>query len=377
MDFSLSEMQELLRTSARDFLKTSVPKSMVRQMAEDEKGYTPELWKQMGEMGWTGLVIPEAYGGAEASYLDLVILLEEMGRACLPGPFFSTVVLGGLTLMEAGSDEQKKEYLPALAEGKLLLTMALLEEEPGYSADAITMKAMKDGNDYILQGKKMFVPDANVSDCMICAVRTQEGEVPEEGITLLMVDSNSPGITLNLLKTISGDKQCEVIFDNVKVPAGNVLGQPDRGWQVLEKVLQKATIARCAEMVGAARAIFETTLDYARERKTFGHPIGSYQSIQHYCANMVTEADGCELVIHNVAWLLNEDQPAEQEVHMAKALTNDSFKRIAALCLQIHGGIGFTEEHDLPLYYKRAKAWEIDLGDTEYHLDKLADNAAI
>ena len=377
MDFSLSEMQELLRTSARDFLKNSVPKSVVRQMAEDEQGYTPELWRQMSEMGWTGLIIPEAYGGAGAGYMDLIILLEEMGRACLPGPFFSTIILGGLTLMEAGSEEQKKEYLPALAEGKLLLTLALTEEEPGYSAGDIQMKAALNGGKYTLQGRKMFVPDAKVSDYMICAVRTKESGVSEQGITLLMVDTKSPGITVNLLKTIAGEKQCEVVFDNVKVPAGNVLGQPDKGWPVLEKVLQKATIAKCAEMAGAARAIFETTLEYAKERKTFGHPIGSYQAIQHYCANMVTEADGCELVIHNVAWHLDEGQAVEQEVHMAKALINDSFKRIAALSLQIHGGIGFTEDHDLPLYYKRAKAWEIDLGDSHYHLNTLADIAGL
>jgi alkylation response protein AidB-like acyl-CoA dehydrogenase len=275
--------------------------------------------------------------------------------------------------MEAGSEEQKKEYLPKLAEGKLLLTMALTEENPCYCARGVTVKATRNNDGYIVQGRKMFVPDANVFDYIICAARTKESNDPEEGITLLLVDPGSPGITVNLLKTMAGDKQCEVIFDNVKVPADNVLGQPEKGWPVLKKVLQKATIARCAEMIGAARAIFEITLEYAKERKTFGHPIGSYQAIQHYCANMVTEADGCELLIHNIAWHLTEGQPMEQEIHIAKAMINESFKRIAALSLQIHGGIGFTEDHDLPLYYKRAKTWEVDLGDSDYHLEKLAD----
>lgn len=377
MDFSLNEMQEMLRTSARDFLKANCPKSLVRKMAEDEKGYTLELWRQMGEMGWMGLIIPEAFGGAGGAFLDLVILLEEMGRACLPGPFFSTVVLGGITILEAGSEEQKKELLPGLAEGKLLLTLALTEESDKYSPDGIQIKAIQKGSDFVIQGRKLFVPDVHVSDYFICAARTKETGISEDGITLFLVDAKSPGLTCNLLKTIAGDKQCEIIFDNVKVPVKNVLGEPEKGWSILEKVLEKAVVAQCAEMVGAARQIFEITIDYIKQRKTFGRPIGSYQVIQHYCANMLVEADGCSLVVNNAAWRLSEGLQAAQEVSIAKTLTNESFKRIAALCLQIHGAIGFTEDHDMPLYYKRAKAWEVNLGDTHFHLEKLADIAGI
>ena len=374
MDFTLTELQEMLRTSARDFLKTNCPKKLVRAMAKDEKGYTSELWRQMGEMGWMGLIIPEEYGGAGGSFFDLVILLEEMGRACLPGPFFSTVVLGGLTILEAGNTEQKKELLPRLAEGRLLLTLALTEESAKYSADGIQIRAKQSGDEFVIQGTKLFVPDAHVSDYIICAARTKETETSEDGITLFMVNTRNPGVICNMLKTIAGDKQCEVIFDNVKVSTRNIIGNIHEGWNVLDKVLEKATVAQCAEMAGGAKQILETTVDYAKQRKAFGHPIGSFQAIQHYCVNMLVEADGSSLMVNNAAWRLSEGLPATQEVSMTKILTNEFFRHIAALCLQIHGAIGFTEDHDIPLYFKRAKAWEINLGTTSYHLNKLASS---
>jgi alkylation response protein AidB-like acyl-CoA dehydrogenase len=375
MDFSLTEEQEMLRKAARDFLATECPKSLVREMAKDEKGYPTQLWQQMGEMGWIGLNIPEEYGGTGASFFDLVVLLEEMGRACLPGPFFSTVVLGGLTVLEAGSEEQKKEILPRLAEGKLLLTLALTEPSAKYTADGIQTKATKRDKEFILQGTKLFVPDAHISDYLICAARTKEAEIPEDGISLFLIDPKRPGVSCTLLKTIAGDKQCEVIFDNVKVPGRDILGSLDQGWPILDRVLEKAVVAQCAEMVGGAKQTLEMTVEYAKQRMAFGHHIGSFQAIQHYCANMLVDVDGCSLVVYNAAWRLSEGLPAAQEVAMAKALINERFKRITALGIQIHGAIGFTEDHDLPLYFKRAKAWEINLGDTNFHLDKIASAA--
>ncbi len=377
MDFSLTEEQEMLRKSARDFLTAECPKSLVREMVKDEKGYPHQLWQRVGEMGWMGLIIPEEYGGAGASFFDLVVLLEEMGRACLPGPFFSTVVLGGLTILEAGSEGQKKEILPKLAEGKLLLTLALTEPSAIYTADGIQTKAMQRGKEFLVQGTKLFIPDAHISDYLICAARTKEAEIPEDGITLFLIDPKSPGVSCTLLKTIAGDKQCEVIFDNVNVPGRNILGSLNEGWLILHKVLEKAVVAQCAEMVGGAKQVLEMTVEYVKQRMAFGHHIGSFQAIQHYCANMLVDVDGCSLVIYNAAWRLSKGLPAAQEVAMAKALINERFKRIAASGIQIHGAIGFTEDHDLPLYFKRAKAWEINLGDTSFHLGKIAKAAQI
>ncbi|MBN1366773.1 MAG: acyl-CoA/acyl-ACP dehydrogenase [Dehalococcoidales bacterium] len=374
MDFTLSEMQEMLRTSAKDFLKTNCPKGLVRQMAKDEKGYTNELWQQMSEMGWMGLIVPEKYGGADGSFLDLVVLLEEMGRACLPGPFFSTVLLGGLSIMEAGNEEQQKEYLSKMAEGKLLLTLALLETSASYKADGIKVKALPEGNDYIIQGTKLFVPDAHVSDYMVCAVRTKDDGKPEDGITLFIIDSKTPGITINMLNTISGDKQCEVIFDKVKVPSANILGSLNQGWPLMEKILEKVTVARCADMIGGAKAMMDLTLDYAKQRKAFGKHIGSFQIIQHNCANMLIEVDGSSLVVNEIAWRLSEGLPAADEVHIAKALVNEGVRHASAICMQINGAIGFTEDHDMSIYYKRAKTTEIDMGTSHFHLDNLAES---
>ncbi len=377
MDFNLTEEQEMLREAARDFIATACPKSLVREMAEDEEGHPLELWQKMGQMGWMSMIIPEEYGGAGASFLDLVVLLEEMGRACLPGPFFSTVVLGGLTIVEAGSEEQKKEILPKLAEGKLLLTLALTEPSAIYTAEGIQTKATQVDEEFTIEGTKLFVPDAHISDYLICAARTQETDISEDGITLLLVDPKSPGVSCTLLKTIAGDKQCEVIFDNVHVPGESVLGTLNEGWPILDKVLEKAVVAQCAEMVGGARQVLEMTVEYAKERTAFGHPIGSFQAIQHYCADMLVDVDGCSLLTYNAAWRLGEGLPAAQEVAMAKSMLNERFKRMAALGIQIHGAIGFTEEHDLHLYFKRAKAWEINLGDTSFHLDRIAKAAQL
>lgn len=372
MDFTLTETQEMLRTSAKDFLKTNCKMSLVRQMAKDEKGYTGELWSQMGEMGWMGLAVPEKYGGAGCTYADLVVLLEEMGRACLPGPFFSTVVLGGLSILEAGNEDQKKDFLPKMAEGKLLLTLALLEAGAGYNPENIKTKASQTGNDYLIQGTKLFVPYAHVADYMVVAARTKDSGKSEEGITLFIIDSKTPGITINSLNTIAGDKQCEVIFNNVKVPAVNILGEVNRGWPILEKVIEKATIARCAEIIGASKALMDITLDYAKQRKAFGKHIGSFQIIQHNFANMLIEVDGSSLVVNETAWRLSEGLPAANEVHITKALVNEGARHGAALCMQINGAIGFTEDHDVSVYYKVIKGMEIDMGTTHFHLDKLA-----
>jgi len=377
MDFGLTEGQEMLRETARDFLTTACPKSLVREMAEDEHGHPLELWQKMSELGWMGVFIPEEYGGAGLSFLDLVVLLEEMGRACLPGPFFSTVVLGGSTVLKAGSEEQKQAILPRLAEGKLLLTLALTEEDATYAAEGIHTKATQTDDGFLIQGTKLFVLDAHLSDFVICAARTKETETPEEGITLFLVDPKSPGVGCTPLKTIAGDKQCEVVFDNVSLPGTHVLGTPNEGWPILQRVLEKAVVARCAEMVGGARQVLEMTVAYAKERTAFGHPIGSFQAIQHYCADMLVDVDGCSLMTYSAAWRIGEGLPAAREVAMAKLLANEKCRRIAALGIQIHGAIGFTEEHDLPLYFKRAKAWEVSLGDTSFHLDRIAKSVQV
>lgn len=372
MDLALSEEQEMLKRMARDFLTNECPKKLVRELEEDEKGYSPELWQKMAELGWMGLVLPEKHGGGGGSFLDLAVLLEEMGRACLPGPFFSTVILGALTIMEAGSEKQKQELLPPLAQGKLIATLALTEPSASYEPGAIAVKAVADKDEYVINGTKLFVSDAHIADWLICVTRTKEGAKPEKGITLFLVDAKSPGISYTLLKTIASDKQCEVVFNNVRVPKDNLLGKLDEGWPIVAKILQKAAVAKCAEMIGGAQEVLDMTTAYAKERVQFDRPIGSFQAIQHHCTNMAIDVDGSRFVTYQAAWMLSEDMPCTKEVAIAKGWTSDAYRRVTALGHQIHGGVGFTLDHDMQLYYRRAKAAEIVFGDGDFQREVVA-----
>jgi len=368
MDLEFSEEQKMLRQTARDFLEAECPKALVKEMAKDERGYTPELWRKMAAMGWMGLAFPEEYGGAGGDFLDLAILLEEMGRACLPGPFFSTVVLGGLAILEAGNERQRSEFLPKIAGGSLILTLALTE--PGttkYDPSVITVKATADNDNYVIDGTKRFVPDANVADYIVCVTSTQGEAAAKDGVTLFLVDAKSEGISYILLETIARDKQCEVIFDKVKVPKENMLGECHRGWRHLEKLLQKAAIAKCAEMIGGAQYVLEMATSYAKERIQFGQPVGSFQAIQHHCADMLIDTETSKAITYQVAWMLNRDMPAKMEVAVAKAWVSDAYQRVTTMGHQVIGGVAFTEDHDMPLYFRRDKEAELAFGDAAYY----------
>ncbi|MBM4446684.1 MAG: acyl-CoA dehydrogenase [Chloroflexi bacterium] len=366
MELGLSEEQEMLKTSARDFLQKECPKQLVRQLDESDTGYSSELWQKMAKLGWTGLVFPEKYGGSGGSFLDLIVLLEEMGHNILPGPFFSTVVLGGLTVLAAGSEEQKKDILPKIASGDMLLTLALTEPSARYDAPSVKTKAVAGTDGHVINGTKLFIPDANVADYILCVARTKKGKNPEDGITIFLVNAKSPGVKGTLLKTLARDKQCEVVFDNVSVPQSNILGKPDQGWPTVKDTLQKATVAKCAEMVGGAQAALEMAVQYAKDRVQFNRPIGSFQAIQHYCANMVTDVDGARFITYKAAWKVNEGLPSDMDVAIAKAWTSEACGRVTLLAHQIFGAIGFTMDHDIHLYYRRAKAGEIMFGDGDF-----------
>lgn len=372
MDFSLTEEQEMLKKTARDFLEKECPKTMVKKMAEDEEGYSPELWRKMAELGWLGLVFPTKYEGSGGSFLDLVVLLEEMGRALLPSPFFAAVVLGGLYILEAGSKEQKNEFLPKLASGDIILTLALTEPSAGYDAGSIEVQATPQGDDYIINGTKLFTPNAHVADYLLCVARTRNGNRPEEGITTFIVAAQSPGITCTPLKTIGQDHQCEVVFENVMVPKSSIIGKTHNGWVDVEKILQKATVALCADMNGGAQQILNMTVNYARERVQFGRPIGSLQALQHHCANMAVALEASRSLTYEAAWRISQGLPCNMEVSMAKSWASEWYTQISQLGMMIQGGVGFMEDHDLPLYYRRAKATEVILGDADSHREMIA-----
>ncbi len=369
MKLTLTEEQEMLRKTARDFLTEKCSKKFVKQMEESETGYSRELWQEMAELGWLGLVFPGKYGGGDMSFLDLAVLLEEMGRACLPGPFFSTVVLGGLSILDLGSERQKQEYLPKLIRGEKIFTLALTE--PGYhdyDASSVTVEATRDNGNYVINGAKLFVPDAHVADYLLCVAKTR----PRSGVTIFLLDAKNPRIKYTLLKTIAGDKLCEVVFDQMPVPRANILGRLNQGWSAAQKIVQRAAVGKCCEMVGNIQRVLEMTVDYAKERKQFDRPIGSFQVIQHYCADMATDVDSARFTTYQAAWMLSEGLPCTKEVAIAKAWISEASQRVFALAHQIHGAIGVTIEHDLHYYTRRAKAAELAFGDANFYREVVA-----
>ncbi len=369
MDLGLTEDQEMLRSMAREFIEQETPRTFVRDMEEDERGFTADMWQKIAQVGWLGLIVPEEHGGTGQSLVDLGILMEEIGHGVMPGPFFNTA-LATVAILDAGSDAQKAEYLPRIAAGDLIATAAILEPYSRLDANGINLAATASGDSYTLNGTKMFVENAHAADYLLVAART--GGSGEDGITLFLVDAKSNGVSVDKLKTIATDNQCEVTFANVSVPAANVLGEAGNGWAHLRLLLQKGASLRCCQMVGALQEVLDMTVEYVKNRVQFGRPIGSFQAIQHYCANMATDVDGSRFITYQAIWRLGEGLSSDLEVSSAKAWVSDSAQRVAATAHQCHGAIGFTQEHDLQLFTRRLKAWEVSFGDGDYHRERVA-----
>jgi alkylation response protein AidB-like acyl-CoA dehydrogenase len=374
MDFAFSEQQDLLRTSARQFLERECPPDMVRRWSDDPQGYSPDLWQTMAALGWMGLVLPETYGGSGLSFVDLTILMEEMGRVLLPAPFFSSIALGALTLLETGSDEQRQQMLPRLVRGETKVCVALLEADGRYDPRGISMRASIRGNRATLNGTKLFVVDAHVSDYIICVARTRGGRDPESGISLFVLDITSPGIACTPLMSIDQTRGlCEVSFTRVGVSLEAMLGGRDAAWPTLQRALDKATVALCAEMVGGAEKAMEMCVDYGKTRVQFGRPIGSFQAVKHKIADMKVWVENAKSVVYYAAWAVDRDAPeASRAASMAKAYCSEMYTQVTAAGIQVHGGVGFTWDHHMHLYFKRAKSSEVLLGDSTWHRERTA-----
>jgi alkylation response protein AidB-like acyl-CoA dehydrogenase len=369
MNYDISEEQTMIKDTAHKFLSKECPGEFVRAMVDDQRGYTPELWRGMTELGWMGLLVPEIYGGFEGNFLDLTVVLAEMGYFATPGPFFSTVVLGGLLMLEASNDAQKAEILPGLCSGERIMTLAWIENEGIFTPEGINLSATSEGDGYVLSGVKVFVPDANVADTVICAARTGKGEAD---ISLFAVNTPIKGLKINPLITMAGDKQSALVFDRVKLPESSLLGELNRGWPLLKKTQLMASVAKCAEMMGGARMVMDLVIPWTKERIQFGRPIGSFQAVQHHCVNMLTYLDTLTFMTYEAAWLISANKPFEKEASMCKAWVSDSYRKLVALAHQVLGGLGFMEEHALGLYFKRAKAAELFFGDADFHRELVA-----
>ena len=363
MDFAPTDSQQLLATIARDFLTKHVPPTLVQELALDPVGFREDLWSEMASLGWPGLLVPAALGGGDGSLLDVMILVEEMGRACLPGPYIPSAVVATSLLGAAASPGQQERVLPAMALGDRRCALAITEETAAFEPEAIALRGEVGGR---LNGRKLFVKDAHVAHDLLIAARGRAG------ITLLLVERERAGVSLVPMTVMSGEKLFEVRCADVDVHADDVVGLEGRGWDALAPALRVGALARGAEMVGAAGRVLDLCVEYARVRVQSGRPIGSFQAIQHACADLVRDVDSARALVRAAAWKVETGQPAEGDVAMAKAYAGEACLAVARKGHQLLGAISFCEEHPLHLLHKRIHAASLDFGDAPAHYETVA-----
>ncbi len=371
MNFAFTEEQDELRKTVRQFLDAKSGEAAVREQMETDNGFDPAVWSQMAEqMGLQGLHIPEEFGGSGYGYVELGIVLEEMGRSLLCAPFFSSVVLAANTLLHSGDDAAKKTHLPGIASGETIATVAYTEPSGKWDEAGVTMEASGSGTEFTLTGTKMFVLDGHTANLIIVAARTAKG------VSLFTVTGDAAGLTRMALSTMDQTrKQAKLEFAGT--PA-TLLGVEGDGWKVLDTVLDLAAIGLAAEQVGGAQKVLDMAVEYAKVRVQFGRPIGSFQAIKHKCADMLLEVESAKSAAYYGMWCaaeMNDELPSVAS--LAKAYCSEAYFHAAAENIQIHGGIGFTWEHPAHLYFKRAKSSELLFGDPTYHRELLAQRIGI
>ncbi|HKT72243.1 MAG TPA: acyl-CoA dehydrogenase family protein [Steroidobacteraceae bacterium] len=376
MDLSLSETQEMFKQAARDFLAAEFPTSLVRQIERDGRGYSPDIWQKMAELGWLGVPFPSQFGGLDGSLLEVAVLAEEMAQAAALSPYLSTL-LSGLLILRAGDDAQQKRFLPRIASGELIVSTALVEPSGSYDAAGIQLEAKTQGNGYVLNGTKLFVEYASAAHELICVARTQRGAAADAGISLFIVPADAPGITIENLKVIGGDRQCEVVFKNVQIGNDRIVGPLHKAWPSVDWLLDVARALASVELVGFGQKALDMTVDYIGYREAFGRPIGSFQAAQHHCANMATSLEGARWAAYEAVWRLSRGLDARFHAAVAKASASNAGREVTILAHQLHGGIGYMAEFDLHFYSRRAKGWELKWGTPDQMFLKVADSAGL
>ncbi|MGD9112395.1 MAG: acyl-CoA dehydrogenase family protein [Desulfobacterales bacterium] len=369
MDISLSKAQKDIAKEARRFLKKECTIDYIHEMYEDESGFSDDLWDKMAAMDWMAMRIPEAYGGMEMEQIDLNLVLEEMGRAAVPGPFFSTVMLAAEAILHAGNEAQKETYLAGIADGKLKGTLALYEPDSGSDPGYIYMQARADGDGFVLNGTKLCVPDAHLVDIMICAARS------DDGVTLFVVDTAAAdGLKITPLPSMDATRRLSAVeFNNVRLGPESILGERNQGWKPLQRVLQRAQVGLAAECLGGAQYAMETATDYAKVRVQYDQPIGGFQAIKHRCADMFVAVESSRSILYWAAWAQDHADVKEAALaaSAAKAFCTEAFTQVASGAIQVLGGTGFTWENGMHVYLKRAKANEAAFGDPDFHRERV------
>ena len=374
MYFAVTPEQEMLRQTVRTYLSDNAPLARVRELMETAEGFDPAMWSDMREMGWQSTAVPEAYGGAGFSFVELGILLEKMGRVLTPSPFFSSVVLGANAILLAGTEAQRRTYLPGVASGERRVAVAISEPGIGWSSDEIGLTAAAVGHGTVLSGMKSFVLDGHTADLLIVAARTAA-----DAIALYVVDPGAEGVTIERLRTMDMTRK-QAAIELVDVSPIERLGGPGdhTGSAVIERLYDLAAVMLAFEQVGGAQRCLEMSVAYAKERVQFGRPIGSFQAIKHKCADMLVSVEAARSTAKYAGWALaGSDDDLAVAAALAKARCSDAYCSVAAETIQIHGGIGFTWEHDAHLYFKRAKTDQLLFGGPAHWRAKLADRIGL
>ncbi len=380
MEFAFTEEQQMIRDTAEAFLAEVSTSEAIRKAMATEQGYDDAVWQRIcGEMYWQAIHIPEEYGGMGLGYVELVAMLEQMGRYLLCSPFYSTVCLATNALLVAGSDEQKAEYLPQICEGSLTGTLAYTGASGRWGADAVEATFRRDGDSYVLNGELRYVPDGHTAGLLVVAARA-EGSTGENGISLFLLPADSAGVSRSWLPTLDQTrKQAQISLANVAVPASALMGEEGAAWPQLSRIIDLATVAVAAEQMGGTQQVLDITVDYAKERSQFNRPIASFQAIKHKAADMMLRAEAARSAVYYAACVAQEAIEGSElagelpeAASIAKAYCSDAYFKNAGEAIQIHGGVGFTWEYDVHLYFKRAKASEHFLGNGSFHRERVA-----
>ncbi len=372
MDLSLTDSQQMLKASAADFVKNEIPQRAITEFSKKGIGITPEMWAGAASLGWLGMLIPREYGGGGASFSDAAVVFEELGRGPVPGPFFSSGVLSALTILEGGSETQKRELLPDIARGSRIATLVINDPNPFFGPEAVETEAVESGGDYVLNGMRPFVHDAMDADTFICAFKTGSSRYPEQNITLFLVTKDTPGVSVRGLRGFVGPIG-EVAFDSVRVPKSAVLGAPNGGWPALDRAMLKAIPVLCSYQVGACQQVFEFTSEYTRTRVVFAQPIGRFQRVQDHVIDLSIHMDGARWTTNEALWKLDSGRDARASVHLAKAVASEGYYQACNSSFEVHAGIGTDRNHPLVPHGMMSRMLYQYLGNPRYHKLQMVD----
>jgi alkylation response protein AidB-like acyl-CoA dehydrogenase len=372
LDLSLTESEEMLKKAALDFMRRDVTNEVIKALQDTDTGYNRELWRKVTEMGWLGVIVPEKYGGTGNALTSAGVLFEALGTGPLPGPYFSSAILGSLIVLEAGSEEQKQQILPAIVKGERILALALTESDYSWDPGAVQTTATAKNGDFVLNGVKLFTVDAQAATHFIVAARTGRSADPVKRLSLFVVDSKADGVSVRRLPGFLGGRSFEVRLDSVKVPHSTMLGDKNAGWTSLKQAITKSIPVLCAYKVGACQAVVQMALEYSRTRVQFEMPIGRFQRVQDMIIEMVNQADAARWTTYEALWKLDTQRPAEESVHLAKAVASEAYWEICTLAHRVFSGVSYSKEHPVSFHTRASRALYHYLGDPAYHRQQLA-----